>query len=824
MQKEQKAKARGKKRENESAKEAKKYFVRAARYFFESAKKIPELFWKVANAAEEEEKRGKSAALLLLAFFGAFAVSFTASLAEFPLSVYPGGFAILSALGGWSARFPGNLTKKENANLNTAVDLTAFSGVLLSTAFLKENGFFYLLAYLILFLTRAAFTGGKLNEGVLARVSFSASMATFLGLVLCVPASFSVGSVFSAVSLGITSPLFTFLLCGFYIASEAMANPVEEKKKRVYPESAFFTTAYLFLYAIREIEVLGINVSFVLSVIFTFLLAKKRGALYGAAAGIIGGMASCTAVAPSLLVAGFFAGLLFETSSYVALMVSFVASLGYSIYSEGLGGFGFYIADYVCALFLFLPLMHLIPQEKKSDASEKASLEVMENRPVRQAKKHLKKMSEAFFSLSEVFYTVSDTMKKPELSEASRLVSDCCSEICSRCSFAGRCWKEEKNSSLEATAFAATRLLVSGKVKREDFSPPFSSDCANLDALIERINTRFAQISGDFFKNNKTRLLAGEYSTVSRLLKSTAGELDQETEYSDAMRLKAEKVLEKLGIEFRRVAAIGNRELKIDAYGVRPEKMNLSTNRLLSAFEKEFGFPFEAPKFLFLRDHAVLRLARKRKLALECAKSGCTKKGEVLSGDSSGFFETSRNYFYTLICDGMGSGREAAFTSRLASIFIEKLMHCATPKNVTLEMLNSFLMSKTDETFTTVDLLEIDLFSAEANFIKAGAAPSYVLRKNLLHRIESHTPPAGILKKMVAEQTTFSLLEGDFVILLSDGVEEADPENGWLIRLLSGKQFESAADLCRCIFSEAKALGAAKDDLSVSVVRVMNSK
>lgn len=822
MEQEQKVKTRRKKAKKEGDKTL---FLEAVKLFSESAKKIPELFRKAVESAEEEEEKGKRAAIVFCSFLGVFAISFVIALAKFPLSVYPGGFALLASLGGWRLDLAGKFEKRERAQLNTAMELTSFSGVLLSSAFLEKNGFFYLLSYLILFLTRAALTGGRLNEGVLARVSFSSAMATFLGLFLSVPASFSVGSVFSALSLGIITPLLTYLLCGFYIASSAMGSSMEETRKRVYPESAFFTAFYLFLYAIREAEAFGLNASFVITVIFTFLLAKRKGPLFGAAAGLVGGLASAgSAVAPALLVAGFFAGLLFETSSYVALTVSFLASLGYSMYAEGLDAFGFFLADYVCAIFLFLPILHFLPKEKPSGALEKAGFEGMENRPVRQAKKHLKKMSDAFFSLSEVFYTVSDTMKKPELSETSRLVSDCCSEICSGCSFSRRCWGENRNASLEATARASAKLLLSGKVKKEDFPPPFSSDCANLDTLIQRINLRFGRMNGDFLKNNKTRLLAGEYSTVSRLLKSTAGELDQETEYNEAMAEKARKVLDSLGIEYRRAAVLGQRELKIDVFGVKPEKMGLSSNRLLSAFEKEFGFSFEAPKFVFLRDHAVLRLVRKRKLNLECAKSGCTKKGEVISGDSSGFFETSRNYFYTLICDGMGSGREAAFTSRLASIFIEKLMHCATPKNVTLEMLNSFLMSKTDETFTTVDLLEIDLYTAEANFIKAGAAPSYVLRNHLLHRIESRTPPAGILKRMVAEQTTFSLCEGDFVILLSDGVEEADGENGWLIRLLSGKRFENASDLCQCIFSEAKALGAAKDDMSVSVVRVVNSK
>ncbi len=825
MEQQRNEKISQKNKKTKKALAAKTLFLKTIRYFSRSVKAIPEAFWKAVENAEEEEKKAGRIALFVLGFIGIFVCAFTVSLARFPLSVYPGGFALLSSLGGRKGKWSIKLGAKESASLITAMELTAFSGVLLSSAFLEKNGFFYFLAYLILFLTRAGITGGKLNEGVLARVTFSASIAVFLGLVLSIPEHFSVQRVFGAVSMGIITPLFTYLLCGFYIFSEAMGNPVEEKKRRVYPETAFFSTAYLFLYAIRESECFGVNLSFVLTVILSLFLAQKRGPLYGAAAGMIGGMASSSAaVAPALCVAGFFAGLFFEFSSYVAVMVSFVASCGYSMYSEGLGNFAHFAGDFLVALLIYFPLMRLVPAKKEVQNPKEVLPVSFENRPVRRAKRHLKKMSDAFYSLSEVFYTVSDTMKKPQLSETSRLVSDCFSEICSRCKNSAKCWGEGKDFSLETTARAATALLLSGKVKKEDFPAAFSSDCANFNALADRINFRFAQLNGDFLKNNKTRLLAGEYSTVSRLLKSTAGDLESESEYNSALQEKAEGVLKKLGIEYRRAAVFGTREVKIDVYGVRPEKMKLGTNQILSAFEKEFECLFDAPKFLFLRDSTVMRLARKRKLSLECAKSGCTKKGEAVSGDSSGFFETAQNYFYTLICDGMGSGREAAFTSRLASIFIEKLMHCATPKNVTLEMLNSFLMSKTDETFTTVDLLEIDLFSGEANFIKAGAAPSYILRDCHLHRFESRTPPAGILNRMVAEQTTFTLFDGDFVILLSDGVEEAGSENGWLIRLLTGKKFESATELCSCIFGKAKEMGASKDDLSISVIRVMNSK
>jgi stage II sporulation protein E len=264
--------------------------------------------------------------------------------------------------------------------------------------------------------------------------------------------------------------------------------------------------------------------------------------------------------------------------------------------------------------------------------------------------------------------------------------------------------------------------------------------------------------------------------------------------------------------------------MKVDVYGVSPERVNFSPDRVREAFGKTFGCLFDGPEFLLYEESCLMRLRRKRKILLECAKSGCVKKGETVSGDSCLFFETKRDYFYTLICDGMGSGREAAFTSRLAAIFIEKLMQCATPKNVTLEMLNSFLMAKNDETFTTVDLLEVDLLTGRADFIKAGAAPSFVLRGDTLHRIESRTPPAGILSGMYAEKTSFELKTDDLIILMSDGAESVGEGGGWLVRLLSEGRGEGASELCNRIFDRAKEKGEFRDDLSICVLKSMNTK
>jgi len=799
---------------------------RAGRRMLSLTEEIHLSFWEAVDREGVGLRYPLVKATLTVAFFAAvLALATILSLTRFPLKVYPVGFALLCAIGGAGKWRSGRLPEKKGRLLDSALWISVFCGVILSPLFLDEYAFVYALMYFSLFLGRGILTRGRFDESLLARITFSSAIATATGLILAILDRFTVNRIFAATSFGILTPLISYLLCGFYIFTAA--NAVGEgarTKKKVYLEASFFTLVYLFLYAIREVQWMQFSLSLVLSVIFTLAMAKERGALYGAGMGMICGMASAASpVAPALAVAGFFSGLFFEYSVPVAMMVSFVSACGYSMYSEGFRAFGLVTADFIAGLVLFLPVSRWIRREEK-ELPLYPKKDLLHRETMRQTRQKLKTMSDAFSSLSEVFYTVSDSMKKPQLTEVSRLVSDCCSEVCSRCTLSGICWGKEHGLHVDATSRVSSRLLLSGQIETEHFGEPFASGCKNLEELTALVNRRYEDLNGSFFKNNKTRLLAGEYSSVSRLLKSTAGELNQELEYNPSLEARAKKVLRSLGLNYRRVAVFGTREIKIDVYGILLERVSLASDQVIRGFEREFHCLFDGPNFLMFEESVVMRLRRKRKFSLECSKSGCAKKGESISGDSVAFFETERDYFYTLICDGMGSGREAAFTSRLSAIFIEKLMHCATPKNVTLEMLNAFLMAKTDETFTTVDLLEIDLLSGEANFMKAGAAPSFVLRKGSLHRIESRTPPAGALHRTCAEQTAFSLQHGDYIIQISDGVEEIGQESSWLVELLCAVTEENAGALCDLIFQKAKEMTKFRDDLSVSVVRVMNSK
>ena len=168
----------------------------------------------------------------------------------------------------------------------------------------------------------------------------------------------------------------------------------------------------------------------------------------------------------------------------------------------------------------------------------------------------------------------------------------------------------------------------------------------------------------------------------------------------------------------------------------------------------------------------------------------------------------------------MGSGRDAAMTSRLTSVFVEKLLSGGAGKGVTMELLNNLLMSKNKECFSSVDLLEIDLIKKKASFVKAGAAPAYLLRSAKLFKVSSDTPPCGIIEGFSAENTSFDIFPGDIIIMLSDGITSSIDCGTSLCDIMNNAKGESLETIAGKILDMAVSMSVHDDDMSCVIVRV----
>ena len=215
-------------------------------------------------------------------------------------------------------------------------------------------------------------------------------------------------------------------------------------------------------------------------------------------------------------------------------------------------------------------------------------------------------------------------------------------------------------------------------------------------------------------------------------------------------------------------------------------------------------------------------MSSRRRYSAEYARASNVKESESANGDTATCFETKEDYFYALISDGMGSGREAAVTSKLCGVFCEQLLTGGNGKAITLEMLNGFMRSRREECSATVDLAEIDLMTGHAAFVKSGAAPSYVLRKGSLYKLQSKTVPIGIMPALDAEQIKFELEAGDVIILLSDGVAQSLEDGVWLANLITYEWEDNLDIMAEKIVDNAALNNKRCDDMTALLVRVSN--
>ena len=196
------------------------------------------------------------------------------------------------------------------------------------------------------------------------------------------------------------------------------------------------------------------------------------------------------------------------------------------------------------------------------------------------------------------------------------------------------------------------------------------------------------------------------------------------------------------------------------------------------------------------------------------------KDGETVSGDAGTWFKREDGRLYVLLCDGMGRGPAANRESGLAVRLLEQFLRAGVETVRALTILNSALALREEDEggFTTVDLLELDLFTGEGQLYKFGAAPTYIKQGNAVHRISGTALPVGMSAQGEGrpDRARLRLEPGNCVLMVSDGVC-ADGEDGWLQARLAAFDGVSPKDLAHAVI-EASPQGGT-DDRTALVLR-----
>ncbi len=732
--------------------------------------------------------------------------------ADTVFSVYPLGTALLAACGKYTP--------------------FVYIGLIISTLFSVGEAIPMFLMYTMGILLRFIISYGLVEkkrsplfgEGMMYRTLVSIAMMFMIGIYRCVSGGFLWYDFFGLVFGVIVSPLITLLYCGIFIKRHRFTS---------YHDLGMAAIMASCVFSLNDFTLLGFSLSAVAAFAISLYISKECGMLRGGVAGLIAGLAYNVIYSPLFALTGLISGLFWKIGSAAATGAALAAGVVYGIYLDGFSTLSMLAPDLLAGSLIFVPLstLGLLPKPilysgGGSIPDNYADKIAVAGKKEESGTMRFKAMSEALTSLSRTFYNLSNAQKRPELSAVRQRCRSCFETECTKCPRRSICWDEGYEDTAEAVNNIAT-LIYNGNVITEADVPDFMRRrCNRMESIIKSINENYSRQLEEAIRSNKAEIFAIDYAAMSALLDDAIKENAKEYEIDEKLTAHLKNAARYLNFSSSNLAVYGNRRKQIIAGGVDLARVKLGVDEIRRSFERVCHIPLCSPEFSVEKGYISMTMRSARIFKTEYAYATVKKEKEEINGDTLTFFENSEDYFYSLLGDGMGSGKDAALASRLAGVYLDKMLRAGNKKEQAVEMLNAFLREKNCESFTTIDLLEIDLITGEASFVKSGAAPSYILRESSLFKISSNTMPIGITKELNAEEVKFILEPEDVIVMVSDGISESFEDGIWLTDMLLNdwKKGMSLEDMCERVIAEAKERNSERDDMTIGMVKVLKNR
>jgi len=236
--------------------------------------------------------------------------------------------------------------------------------------------------------------------------------------------------------------------------------------------------------------------------------------------------------------------------------------------------------------------------------------------------------------------------------------------------------------------------------------------------------------------------------------------------------------------------------------------------RLKSSVRSPYFVDQEYRSFTFVQEPAFCVLS---------GQATAVKDGEEISGDNILVSESVDGHVYFMLADGVGSGRQANIQSEMVLEFVEKFLASGYTKETAIQVLNGLILQDGEEAaMSTLDVCDMNLYKGVCEFSKIGAAASFHKRDYLVEKIWMENLPLGAFGTMDLDVVRRRLEEGDYIIMLTDGILDglmACGQEERLTEFISHLSVKNPRDMAQKILQYSISLckGNIQDDMSVLV-------
>jgi len=329
-------------------------------------------------------------------------------------------------------------------------------------------------------------------------------------------------------------------------------------------------------------------------------------------------------------------------------------------------------------------------------------------------------------------------------------------------------------------------------------------------------------------------LVGQQLSGVSDIIRRLADELDMSLKFHEELEEEIMREMNEQKIDVDNVVVMedGNGRYEVDIthkpYYEKKPWGRTASGILNRSLKRRMQLEDEAPVFTGKgsRGRYNSRFLEVKKLCVNSGAAGAPKSRDGVSGDTHSVMELRNGQCMLTLSDGMGTGREAREESAATVELLEDFVESGFEKDLAVKIINSALVLKnSDESFSTLDVCCADLYSGDAEFIKIGAASTFLRRDGKVSVIRSSSLPMGAVADLDAEVSRLRLRHGDVILMVTDGVLDAasskEDKEGWVSQALRDCKYVNPQDIADMVLIEAKKLsgGNIGDDMTVLAAR-----
>lgn len=605
--------------------------------------------------------------------------------------------------------------------------------------------------------------------------------------------------------------------------------------------AAFMILGVGVIMGLNDVHLGGLSIAAILCrlgiLIAAFLWGSGGGTMVGVMAGIIPSISS-SIFAQSLgiyAISGLLAGL-FRNFGRLGVIIGYMlGTLALSMFISETQAtiLGMWETGIACLIFLLLPasLKEKLPIQSLGPIRNLKEKDLNMNFGIKDtARNRIEHLAGVFDELSSTFMEETRTRYQAEDSAyLAYLYDEISANFCSSCSRHEDCWGRNCYTTSQEILDIFSIAESSGEVNYEECPVSFRRRCIYGREMLGAINHLFDNLRINEYwlgrLQESRNLVSRQLQGISQVMKNLAQKVDVSTELDLELRESLLRDLKKRGLDIK------------DLNPVRSGGQQLYINTIMSACGDGHTCEYQVGPVISGLLGEKMEICEKKCPRItgrgQCeftltrafnyrVNSGAAQVGkEQVCGDSFTIATLKEGKELIALSDGMGVGEKACSESQAAVRLLENLLSTGFDQETSLQTINSVLLLRsTSESFATLDMLMIDLYTAELDVIKVGSAPSFVKRGKKVGVITSNSVPVGILDNLEVISEKRALYPRDILVMVSDGVLEASRDVGgefWIQEFLSDVDEKDPQILAEMIINKALSLchGQPADDMTV---------